>query len=94
MGQTMKGRTRSIQLNLHSGYQWAGFNMGAFYSTGSAKSVVPPLVTGAILDIHSDNASYGYTLSHLLPLRGSFSGGINRTTWNTTYMSGTFHWSH
>lgn len=88
-GANDEGKNSFHSVNLHSGYQWAGFNMGAFYSTGSAKSVVPPLVTGAILDIHSDNASYGYTLSHLLPLRGSFSGGINRTTWNTTYMSGT-----
>ncbi len=41
------------------------------------------------MDIHSDNTAYGYNVSHLLPLRGSFSGGINRSTWNTNYLGAT-----
>jgi hypothetical protein len=38
------------------------------------------------LEIHSDNAAYGFNVSHLLPLQGNFSGGINRSTWNTDYL--------
>jgi hypothetical protein len=44
------------------------------------------VVTGTALEIHSDNAAYGFNLSHLLPLQGNFSGGINRSTWNTDYL--------
>jgi hypothetical protein len=60
--------------------------MGAYYTTGSDKSDVPPVVTGSALEIHSDNSAYGFNVSHLLPLEGNFSGGINRSTWNTDYL--------
>jgi hypothetical protein len=85
-GSNDDGKNAFHSLNLHSGYKWAGFNMGAYYTNGAAHSTIPPVVTGAIENIQSDNAAYGYNFSHLLPLRGSFSGAINRSTWNTTYL--------
>jgi hypothetical protein len=84
-GSNNDGSNKFHSLNLHSGYKWAGFNMGAYYTNGTAQSLIPPVVTGAILEIHSDNTAYGYNLSHLLPMRGSFAAGINRSTWNTNY---------
>ena len=60
--------------------------MGAYYSKGGSHSILPPVVTATISDLQSDNTAYGYNLSHLLPLRGSFAGSINRSTWNTNYL--------
>jgi hypothetical protein len=85
-GANDQGKNSFHSLNLHSGYRWEGFNMGAYYTTGGGKSEIPPVVTGAALDLHSDNAAYGFNISHLLPLQGNFSGGINRSTWNTDYL--------
>ena len=85
-GSNDDGKNSFHSVNLHSGYKWAGFNMGAYYTNGGAHSMIPPVVTGAIEDIQSDNAAYGYNFSHLLPLRGSFSGSVNRSTWNTSYL--------
>jgi hypothetical protein len=85
-GANDEGKNAFHSLNLHSGYRWAGFNMGAYYSKGAAHSIIPPVVTATISDLRSDNTAYGYNLSHLLPLRGSFAGSINRSTWNTNYL--------
>jgi len=85
-GANDDGENSFHSLNLHSGYRWEGFNMGAYFTTGAAHSLIPPVVGGANLEIHSDNAAYGYNMSHLLPLRGSFSTGINRSTWNSDYL--------
>ncbi|MGA8087060.1 MAG: hypothetical protein WCA10_07125 [Terracidiphilus sp.] len=85
-GTNNDGKNTFHSLNLHSGYRWAGFNMGAYYTKGAAHSIIPPVLTATISDLQSDNTAYGYNLSHLLPWRGSFAGSINRASWNTTYL--------
>ncbi len=85
-GSNDDGKNSFHSLNLHSGYKWVGFNMGAYFTKGSSHSIIPPIVTDTITDLQSDNTAYGYNVSHLLPLRGSFAGSINRSTWNTTYL--------
>ena len=85
-GSNDDGKNSFHSLNLHSGYRWAGFNMGAYFSKGAAHSIIPPVITATIEEIQSDNTAYGYNVSHLLPLRGSFAASINRSTWNTTYL--------
>ncbi len=85
-GASDVGKNTFHSLNFHSGYLWAGFNMGAYYTAGGGKSQVPAVVAASILDINSNNTSYGYNVSHVLPLSGSFSAGINRSTWDTDYL--------
>jgi hypothetical protein len=87
-GTDNNGKNSFHSFNLHSGYRWLGFNMAAYYARGGADSTVPPVVTGTIEKIQSDNSSYGYNLSHGLPMQGSFAGSINRSTWNTNYLNG------
>ncbi|MGC2616405.1 MAG: hypothetical protein WA354_20395 [Terracidiphilus sp.] len=85
-GTNDNGENSFHSLNLHSGYRWEGFNMGAYYATGSAHSLIPQVVAGPNAEIRSDNTAYGGNLSHMLPLAGSFSVGINRSTWNSDYL--------
>jgi hypothetical protein len=85
-GANEDGNNSFHSINLHSGYKWAGFNMGAYFTTGDASSQVPQVVAGARLSIKSNNQAYGYNLSHPLPMHGAFSAGINRTTWDTNYL--------
>lgn len=85
-GGNTDGNNSFHSLNLHSNYKWVGFNMGAYYITGTNHSLVPQVVTGTPLNIHSSNDAYGYNLSHILPLHGSFSAGINRSSWNSDFL--------
>jgi len=64
----------------------SGFNMGAFYTTGVASSQIPQVVSGQLdSETHTENSTYGFNITHRLPLEGSFSAGINRSDWNTNY---------
>lgn len=86
-GTSDEGNNRFHSINLHTGYQIEGFNMGAYYTRGASNSVIPQVVAGlASTDIHSDNNTYGFNASHLLPLHGSFSAGVNRSEWNSSYL--------
>ena len=85
-GTNDNGKNAFHSLNLHSGYKWAGFNMGAYYTKGNSQSEIPQLILGTALQIKSDSDSYGFNAMHLIPLHGSFSAGVNRSEWNTDYM--------
>lgn len=85
-GANDSGNNTYHSLNLHSSYKWEGFNMGAYYVKGGDHSLIPQVVAGSTVDIHSDEDSFGYNVSHLLPMSGAFSAGINRSSWNTDYL--------
>lgn len=84
-GSNDDGNNTFHSLNLHSGYKWEGFNMGAYYTKGASHSLIPEIVTGVPADIHSDDDAYGFNASHWLPLHGTFAAGINRSDWSTDY---------
>jgi hypothetical protein len=86
-GTNDEGSNKFHSLNLNSGYKWAGFNMGAYYSKGGGRSQIPQLITGeSVSSIHTDNSSLGVNVTHFLPLRGSFTAGFNRTDFSTDYL--------
>jgi hypothetical protein len=81
------GNNSFHSLNLHSGYNLAGFNMGAYYSLGGGHSLIPAVVTGEQnTESHSSDSAYGFNVAHQLPLKGSISAGINRSTWSSDYL--------
>lgn len=86
-GTSDQGNNLFHSLNLHSAYKLAGFNLGAFYSTGGARSLVPEVVAGQPeTRIDSANSAEGFNAATRLPLQGSFSFGVNRSSWNTDYL--------
>ncbi len=86
-GTNDQGNNNFHSLNLQSAYRLAGFNMGAYYSTGGGHSLIPQVVTGLPeTEEHSDNSAFGFNVSHNLPLQGSFLAGINRSSWNSDYL--------
>ena len=81
------GENKFHSLNLHSAYKLTGFQMGAFYTKGGGHSVIPQMVAGfQSTETHSDNDTYGFNATHLLPLQGSFSFGVNRSDWKSDYL--------
>lgn len=89
-GANESGDSSFHSLNLHSGYRVAGFNMGAYYTSGGGHSVIPQLLSGE-QPTEADNSTsgYGFNLSHRLPWQGSLSAGINRSTWDSNYLGST-----
>ena len=74
-------------LNLHSGYQLAGFNMGAYYSTGGSHARIPQVVAGLEgTETHSNSSGSGFNVGHRLPLQGSIAASWNRSDYDNQYL--------
>jgi hypothetical protein len=86
-GTNDHGSSAFHSTNLHSGYRVAGFNLGAYYSNGGGHALIPQVVSGQLsTQTQSDNNAYGFNATHLLPLQGSISAGVNRSSWNSNYL--------
>ena len=85
-GSNDDGNNSFNSINLHSGYRWEGFNMGAFYTHGNAHSMVPQIVAGQVLKSNSGTDLYGVNLAHQIPLHGSTSASFNRSNWNSEFL--------
>jgi hypothetical protein len=85
-----EGRNTFDAVNLHSSYQLAGFNLGAYYSTGASSSLIPQIAgEEAPAQIQTTNDAMGGNVSHVLPMRGSATGSFNRSSWSSTYLDTT-----
>jgi hypothetical protein len=86
-GANDDGNNSFHSLNLHSSYSVAGFNFGGYYTRGASTSLIPEVIAGEdTTETHSTNNTFGFTFSHLLPLRGAFSGSVNRSNWDSDYL--------
>ena len=70
-GTERTGNNTFRSVNLHSGYRWDGFNMGAYYTKGNAQATIPQIVAGQLPNRSPQRMSYGANLSHHLPWNGS-----------------------
>jgi hypothetical protein len=85
-GTNDSGTNSFHSLNLHSGYTWAGFGMGAFYSSGGGNSLIPEIVSGVPASKETSGSSgEGFNVSHSLPWQGSAAAGFNRSTYDSKY---------
>ncbi len=84
-GTDQNGNSTFHTLNLHSGYVYDGFGMGAFYERGASHSLIPQLVGAGDQpeSVSSDNSGYGFNVSHALPLRGAFSTSFTHSAFDT-----------
>jgi hypothetical protein len=85
-GTNDQGDNTFRSLNLHSGYRWAGFHMGAYYTNGAGHAEIPQIVAGSVTNTQSNSDAYGASMNHVLPLQGSFSVGLNRSHWVGDYL--------
>ncbi|HTB96831.1 MAG TPA: hypothetical protein VK716_07465 [Terracidiphilus sp.] len=86
-GSNDTGNNSFHSLNLHSSYKLEGFNMSAYYTTGGGHSDIPQVFDGLVsTQIQTGNSAEGFNASHQLPLHGTFSAGINRSTWDSNYL--------
>ena len=89
----------SNNLNLHSGYQIAGFDLRGSFSHTTSSSEVPEFLGLGRLTSGGSSNGYSVTIGHKLPLKGSFGSGWshshytndNGNEWDTTsYTAGTY----
>jgi hypothetical protein len=89
-GTNDDGQNTFHSVNLHSSYQVVGISMGAFYTNGGSHSLIPEVVTGTeATETTSSNHAFGFNAACRLPLRGTASSGVNRSSWDTNYMGAT-----
>jgi len=85
-GSNDEGSSSFHSFNAHSSYDIAGLDMTGFYSKGGSDSAIPEVISGsANTDVQSGSDGFGGGVSHKLPLEGSFSANINRSSWDTAY---------
>lgn len=85
-GTNDAGKNSFHSLNMHSGYRWEGFNLGAFYTNGGGQSSIPQIVARQLTSTNNANDGFGINVNHFLPLQGSASLSFNRSHWNTDYL--------
>jgi len=91
-GANDEGTSSFRALHLNSGYRLLGFGLGAYYSTGESSSQSPELGNALQqIEAHSDSSSYGFNLSHVLPMRGGFSSSINRSDVSSEFQGGGYN---
>lgn len=89
-GTSEEGNNAFNSLNLHSGYALFGFSMGAYYSKGSAHSLIPQVVTDLpATETHASSDAAGFSVTHLFPMHGSASATISRSDWSSNYLGST-----
>jgi hypothetical protein len=86
-GTNDQGNSAYHSFHLHSGYTVEGFHLGAYYTQGASHSLIPQLAEDQPqTESHSDSTGYGFNVGHALPMRGSFSAGINRSEVDSDYL--------
>ena len=86
-GTKNTGRNKFQTLNLHSSYRLHGFSMGEYYSLGKTRSLIPQLMSGQqSATSQTSTDSYGFNVSHAIPLNGGVSAGFNRSGWDSSYL--------
>jgi len=94
-GIDQNGNSTYDSLNIHSGYTYRGFGLGAFYSRGGSHSLIPQLLSTQEPpeSTSSTSSGYGFNVSHVLPMRGGFSSSITRSTFDTGLVGDKFNGS-
>jgi hypothetical protein len=85
-GSNDNGSNAFRSVNLHSGYAWEGFNMGAFYTYGNSHAQVPEVVIGEFQNTKSTTDLMGASVSHPLPMKGNAGASFTRSNFNTEYL--------
>lgn len=79
-GEDIPGKSSSHAVSLHSNYSILGFNLGGSYSYTSSNNVTPDVLNGGVEDSSSTGGdSYSFSVSHKLPMQGSFGAGFIHT---------------
>lgn len=75
--------------NLHSGYKVSGFLLNAYYDHNSFDTSFPQFLSNGSSNL-SDTAAqdYGIGATHNLPMHGSFYANFNRSSADSSYLTG------
>jgi hypothetical protein len=92
VGADNSGSSTFDSYTLRSGYVLSGFNLGGYFQHGSSDSVIPQLfgTQEQPEQVNSDNTGYGFNVSHLLPLHGSFSAAVNRSDFSSDFVNSNY----
>jgi hypothetical protein len=88
-GSNDNGTTDNHSFDLRSGYMLKGFSLGAFFGIGAGHSEVPQVLQNSSSDeTSSTNRDFGFTATHPLPLRGTFSSSFTNSHYDSDFAGG------
>jgi len=91
-GTDLNGNNTYHNLALRSGYMIAGFNLSAGYNIGNSESNIPVVFGPQTVEhVNSDNNSFTFSASHLLPMHGSFGSSFSRSYIDSNYLGSGYH---
>lgn len=85
-GSSDNGSNAFHSINLHSGYMWEGFNLGAFYTYGNSQAQIPQVVIGEFQNTSANTNLFGGNVSHAIPLNGNAGASFTRSNFDTEYL--------
>jgi hypothetical protein len=91
-GTDLHGNNIYRNLALRSGYMIAGFNLSAGYNIGNSDSNIPVVFGPQTIEhVHSNNDSFTFSASHLLPMHGTFGSSFTRSYISSNYLGSGYH---
>jgi len=91
-GTDLNGNNTYHNLALRSAYMVGGFNLSAGYNIGNSESNIPVVFGPQTVEhVNSDNNSFTFSASHLLPMHGSFGSSFSRSYINSNYLGSGYH---
>lgn len=87
-GTDQTTQSNNHNLNIRSSYQWAGFNLSAFYEYLTQHSNYPLFLGGDQALFNGQGNNEGLSASHQLPWNGQFYANYNRSSFSSDYQDG------
>ncbi len=84
-GTSQDSDSSTRMFNVHSGYQFRGWGLAAFYNHNTMSSEFPQFLGGEGSTSHSSDNDFGFGTHHILPEHGYFSANYSRASQSSTY---------
>ncbi|MGB8013076.1 MAG: hypothetical protein WCF68_15790 [Terriglobales bacterium] len=84
-GTNQDSDSSTRMFNVHSGYQFRGWGLNAFFNHNSMSSEYPQFLGGEGSSSHSSDNDFGYGTHHRLPEHGYFSINYNRAAQTSVF---------
>ena len=84
-GTNQESSSDTRLFNLHSGYQFRGWGLAAFFNHNTMHSEYPAFLGGEGSSSHSSDNDFGFGTHHVLPEHGYLSINYNRAAQSSTF---------
>ena len=85
-GTSQDSSSSTRLFNVHSGYQFRGWGLAAFFNHNNMSSEYPAFLGGEGSSSHSSDNDFGFGTHHVLPEHGFFSANYDRASQTSNFL--------